>query len=117
MSLAFLHGEQLLFLGAVTVLVIPAVALWWWRFPPRSPVTPAAIYLSICFTVFVIWLNGSSHGLIPLSGFALALPWSTLYFISSILPEGEVPAWIMLPGIFVNAALIYGAAALAGRRA
>ena len=117
---AFFHGEYLvgmLVLGAAAAVLIPsAVALWWWQHPPRSPALSAAIYLLIAIPCLVMWLSVPDSNLIAGLSFAALLPWSFIYFMAGILLEVEISGWVMLPGILVNAALIYGAATLAGRR-
>lgn len=120
MRFALLHGEILvgILLGVVLgVCGLLAVALWWWSRPPASPAKPAAAYLLLAAVCQLLWMVEPSSvwpaGLV----FASTLPWSLLYFMVSIVLEVEIPAWPLPVGVVLNAALIYAAAKLAGRRA
>lgn len=110
-------GAELLGIALATVLAvlaIPVVALFWWRLPPRRPFVPAAIYLVV--TLFCTWGWPIHH---PISdrfldvGFGLLTPWSVLYLIASISFKADIVWGHAVVGALMNAALIYGAAALA----
>ena len=123
MSLAFLHGGEAvviaLIVAVLAVCAAIAVAVWWWRHPPRSPITHAVVYLLVATGCLLLWRVEPSR-LPPLSwlGFVASLPWSILYFmVGGLFFEDEIPAWPLLAGVAVNAALVYVVAKLAGRQA
>jgi hypothetical protein len=120
MSLAFFHGEYLMstlaIAASVAVLVPAAVALWWWQYPPRSPILHAVIYLLVAAVCCGMWRSESDSILVTGLGFALLLPWSLIYFVAGLIFSVEVSVGVMLLGILVNGALVYGGAALAGRQ-
>jgi predicted membrane channel-forming protein YqfA (hemolysin III family) len=121
MSLAFLHGGEavviLLVVAALAACAAFALAVWWWRHPPRSPITHAAVYLLVAAVCLLLWMVEPSSMLLSWLGIAASLPWSILYFILGGLFFGdEKPVWPLLAGVAVNAALIYEAAKLVGRR-
>jgi hypothetical protein len=48
MTLALLHGEILVgwfFTGSLAIFAAVGIGLWLWRYPPRAPILPTAIYL------------------------------------------------------------------------
>ena len=119
MSLAFLHGGEAALIALVVVVLAVcaavAVAVWWWRHPPKSPITPTAVYVFVATSCLLLWGVEPSR-LPPLSwlGFLATLPWSILYFmVGGSFFGDDIPAWPLLAGVAVNAALLYAAAKLA----
>ena len=122
MSLAFLHGGDavavLLVVAALDFCAAIAVAVWWWRHPPRSPITHAAVYLIAAGLCLVLWMVDPGSLLLSWLGFVASLPWGIVYFMMGGSPiEDEIPVWPLLAGVAVNATLIYAAGKLAGQRA
>lgn len=120
MTFALLHGEILVgwfSIGALAVLIASIVGFWWcWR-PPRGPILPTAIYLLLALPGSALWMSDTSNLLLSSLGFALTLPWSALFLFAVMLFDIQIPAWAILPGIPLNAVLIYFAArSLAKRR-
>ena len=110
MTLAFLHGEILVgwfFTGALATFVAVGVVLWLWRHPPRAPILPVAIYLVIATIGGVLWMGDSSDLLLSSIAFALTLPWSAVFLFAVMQFDAQPPAWLILPGIPLNALLIY----------
>jgi len=105
MTFAFLHGEIPVawnVMGALAeVAVVVIVLSWCWR-PPRSPKLPTAGYLLLALLGYELWVSHSSNLLISSAGFALTLPWSSLPFF-----DIPIPTWTILPGIILNAVLLY----------
>ena len=101
---------------ALAMLSVPIVALWWWKHPPRNPAVPAAAYLIVALACAWGWPNDTVVA--PLEvGFGLLMPWSLLYFLATGLLEAEIGQAHAVVAALLNAALIYGAAALfRGRR-
>ena len=118
MTLAFLHGEILVgwFLtGALVIFAAACVGFWLWRYPPRAPILPAAIYLVIAIVGGFLWMTDPSNLLWSSIGFALTLPWSAVFLFAVMQCEVEPPAWLILPGIPLNALLVYLALRSRGR--
>ena len=119
MTLVFLHGEILVgwfFTGALAILAALGVGLWLWRSPPRAPMLPVAIYLLIAITGGVLWMSDTSDLFLSSMGFALTLPWSAAFLFAVMHFDVQPPAWLILPGIPLNALLIYLALRLRGQR-
>jgi hypothetical protein len=119
MALAFLHGEIIfgwLSMGALAVLIVPVIGLWWSRHPPRVPILPSVIYLVLAAVFFALWISDESSLLLSSLGFAFAVPWSAIYLFAILTLQVEIPIWVILPGFFVNAALIYFTAEFMRRR-
>lgn len=108
MTLAFLHGEILLvwlLAGALATFAAVGVGWWFWRYPPRAPILPVAIYLAI--TGGVLWMSDASDLFWSSLGFAVTLPWSALFLFAVMQFDVQPPTWLILPGIPLNALLIY----------
>ncbi len=120
MTFALLHGEILVgwfSMGALAVLLASVIGLWWYWHPPRTPILPTGIYLFVAIVGCVLWISDTSDLLLSSLGFALTLPWSALFLFAVMSFDVQMPAWLILPGIPLNAALIYLAArSLAKRR-
>lgn len=113
MALAFLHGEIIVawFLaGALALLVGSLLALGLWLYPPKSPLLVSAIYLSLAIVFMARWLNDESNLATSSLGFAFTMPWSALCILAVLSFQIEIPLWVVLPGLVVNAFLIYYAA-------
>jgi len=110
MTLAFLHGEILVgwfFTAALATFAAIGIGLWLWRYPPRAPMLPVAIYLAIAIAGGVLWMSDTSDLFWSSIGFALTLPWSALFLFAVMQFDVQPPAWLILPGIPLNALLIY----------
>ena len=110
MTLAFLHGEILVgwfFTGALAIFAAVGIGLWLWRYPPRAPILPSAIYLLAAIAGSTLWLSHTSDLLLSSIAFALTLPWSALFLFAVMSLDVQIPAWIILPGMALNAGLVY----------
>ena len=110
MTLALLHGEILVgwfFTGAVAIFAAVGIGLWFWRYPPRAPILPTAIYLLAAIVGSLLWMSHTSDLLLSSIGFALTLPWSALFLFAVMSFDVQIPAWIILPGMALNAGLVY----------
>ena len=110
MTLAFLHGEILVgsfFTGALATFAALGVGIWLWRYPPRAPTLPVAIYLVVAIIGGVLWMSDTSDLLLSSIGFALTLPWSALFLFAVMQFDVQPPPWLVLPGIPLNALLAY----------
>ena len=119
MTFAFLHGEILVgwFLtGALAVFVALCIGLWYYWHPPRTPILPTAIYLLMAIVGCVLWMSDTSDLLLSSLGFALTLPWSALFLFAVMSFDVQIPAWLILPAIPLNATVIYVAARSLARR-
>ena len=110
MTLAFLHGEILVgwfFTGALAIFAAVGIGLWLWRYPPRAPILPTAIYLLAAIVGSMLWMSDTSALLLSSIGFALTLPWSALFLFAVMSFDVQIPAWTILPGMALNAGLVY----------
>ncbi len=110
MTLAFLHGQILVgwfFTAALAIFAAVGVALWLWRYPPRAPMLPVAIYLVIAIGGGILWMSDTSDLLWSSIGFAMTLPWSAGFLFAVMQFDVQPPTWLILPGIPLNALLIY----------
>ena len=118
MTLAFLHGEVLVgwfFTGALAIFAAVGVGFWLWRYPPRAPILPAATYLVIAIVGGFVWMTDTSDLFWSSIGFALTLPWSAVFLFAVMQFDVQPPAWLILPGIPLNALLVYLALSSRGR--
>lgn len=76
----------------------------------------AAIYLMIGIAGGVLWMGDISDLLWSSIGFALTLPWSAVFLFAVMQFDVQLPAWLILPGIPLNALLIYFALRWRGHR-
>jgi uncharacterized membrane protein len=55
----------------------------------------------------MLWMSDTSDLLLSSIGFALTLPWSALFLFAVMSFDVQIPAWIILPGMALNAGLVY----------
>lgn len=115
MSLVFLHGGEAvliaLVVAALAVCAALAVVVCWWRHPPRSPITHAAVYLLSAAVCLLLWMVKPSSLLLSWLSIAVSLPWSILYFlVGSSFFEAEQPVWPLLAGVVAKAVVCGGEA-------
>ena len=109
-------GRELLGIAlatALALLAIPVVALWWWWHPPRRPVVPAAVYLAVTLVCTWRWPNDPINETFADVGFGLLTPWSILFLYAAATIKADITWANAVAGALMNAALIYGTAALA----
>ena len=110
MTLAFLHGEILVGwfgMGALAVLIAFGLGLWLYVHPPHAPILPTVIYLLVAIVGSVLWMSDTSDLFLSSLGFALTLPWSAVFLFAVMTFDVQPPPWLILPGIPLNALLIY----------
>src|SRR6267142_4788640 len=110
MTFAFLQGEILigwLSMGALAAFLALVVGFWWCWHPPQAPILPTAIYLLVAIVGCVLWMSHTRDLWLSSLGFALTLPWSALFLFAVMVFDVQIPAWLILPGIPLNALLLY----------
>lgn len=116
---------MLVWAALAAVFLLPA-AVWWWYRPPRRPALPAAAYLAV--TALCLWgSHADGGGVMWVFVAALTMPWLVIPIFAAgssgpnlgfLSPGPSTPAsgmWFLGASVLANAALIYGAAWLAGR--
>jgi hypothetical protein len=109
MPVLFFHGEEILGLMAGTLLgylVFPAFMFWLWSRPPRIPILPSIVYLTIACTAFIVF-QVSDNGYSLILVYMVFSPWSlVLVLVSSFLDTDLGTAGFSVAGV-INALLIY----------
>jgi hypothetical protein len=117
MSLALLHGEVLVAwfgMGALAVLMALGFGAWLYVHPPH-PMLPTGVYVLLAIIGGFLWLSDTSDLFWSSVAFALTLPWSALFlFVVSF--DVQPPPWLVLPGLAVNALLLYVAVSWRARQ-
>jgi hypothetical protein len=118
MSFAFFLGEYfvgMMLIGGLEVAVLLVVAAFWTKFPPRSPIIPALIYLILAAICFAIWSVARLSLVMNILVLSLVLPWSLIFFLE-IPYEFDISEWWLLLGVVLNGLIIYGLAVLARKK-
>jgi hypothetical protein len=118
MGLLLFHGEIIVELAAsvlLTFLIFLALALWLWLRPPKMPILPAVVYLLLASVFCIAFLISDSEYLVP--AVAFSFPWSwLLIFVSTFVLEYNLGVGLLLPGVALNAILIYGIGKIVKKR-
>jgi hypothetical protein len=101
-------------MGALAVLVALGFGAWLYLYPPH-PVLPTVVYLVLAIVGGILWLSDTSDLFWSSVAFALTLPWSAL-FLFVVSYDVQPPPWLVLPGLAVNALLLYVAVRWRGRQ-
>ncbi|HKY28884.1 MAG TPA: hypothetical protein VJM12_13175 [Pyrinomonadaceae bacterium] len=96
-------------MGALAVLIGLGLSVWLYVHPPH-PTLPTVVYLLLAIIGGILWLSETSDLFWSSVAFALTLPWSALFLFVVMSFDVQPPPWLVLPGLAVNALLLYVAA-------
>lgn len=104
-----LHGDLVIGLMASSLLaltVFSIAAFLLWKRPPRTPALFAVVYLLAAFVFCVVAMASDKDSLLILAA-VISFPWSILLIILGSFLEVDFGACIVIPGLIINAFLIY----------